>query len=92
MRAVIYCHREWSDNPQQWELRRRLCCQVGAKLGLRDSVEAEDFETLQRLCLREGYNHVVVPSSMHTPPHVLLWLKRQRVRIHDALQLISKLG
>jgi len=55
-------------------------------------VEAEDFATLQRLCLREGYQRVILPSVMHTPPDVIQWLNSQRIRIHDAMRLQVQSG
>lgn len=87
MKTLIYCHRDWDDNAQAWEERRKLCRKASRELGLVHAVEAEDFATLQRLCLREGYQHVIVPGTMYTPPEVILWLKRHRIRIHDAMRL-----
>ncbi|GIV19351.1 MAG: hypothetical protein KatS3mg023_1102 [Armatimonadota bacterium] len=90
MKTLIYCPRNWGDDAQQWEERRRLCRAVSRELGLVHAVEAEDFPTLQRLCLREGYERVVVPGTMHIPPEVLLWLKSRRIRIHDAMRLVKQ--
>ncbi|GBC96853.1 hypothetical protein HRbin16_02664 [bacterium HR16] len=87
MKALIYCHRNWGDSTHEWEERRKLCRKTSADLGLIHAVEAEDFATLQRLCLREGYQHVIVPGTMYTPPEVILWLKSHRIRIHDAMRL-----
>ncbi len=92
MKTLIYCHRNWNDNAQEWEKRQKLCRAVSRELGLVQTVEAEDFVTLQRLCLREGYEGVIVPSIMHTPPEVILWLKSQRIRIYDAMRLQVRSG
>lgn len=69
-----------------------MCRQVSRELGLVHAVEAEDFATLQRLCLREGYQHVILPGAMHIPPQVILWLKSHRIRIHDAMRLQTQAG
>lgn len=92
MRGVIYCHRSWKENAQEWEERRQLCRRASKALGLLHALEAEDFTTLQRLCLREGYQHVVVPSVMQTPPDVVLWLKRNGIRLVDAMRLLWQAG
>jgi hypothetical protein len=92
MKTLIYCHRNWDDNAQEWEKRQKLCWEVSRELGLIHAVEAEDFATLQRLCLREGYQRVILPSAMHTPPEVILWLKNHRIRIHDAMRLQVQSG
>lgn len=89
MKTLIYCHRNWGDSAEEWNARRNLCRKTSRELGLVNVVEAEDFATLQRLCMREGYQHVIVPGAMHTPPEVLLWLKQQRIRIHDAMRLLG---
>ncbi|MER3473055.1 MAG: hypothetical protein C4335_03280 [Armatimonadota bacterium] len=89
VKTLIYCHRDWNDSAGEWSARRNLCVQTSRELGLVNTVEAEDFATLQRLCTREGYQHVIVPSTMHTPPEVLLWLKKQGIRIHDATRLLA---
>ncbi|MGC8784224.1 MAG: hypothetical protein ACP5RN_07540 [Armatimonadota bacterium] len=92
MKALIYCHRNWDDHAQAWEKRRELCRKTSRELGLVHAVEAEDFATLQRLCLREGYQHVIVPGTMYTPPEIILWLKQHRIRIHDAMRLQVQSG
>jgi hypothetical protein len=92
MKTLIYCHRNWNDSAQEWEERQKLCREVSRELGLIHPVEAEDFATLQRLCLREGYQRVILPSAMHTPPEVILWLKSHRIRIHDAMRLQVQSG
>jgi hypothetical protein len=89
MKAVIYCPRNWNEPLQQWSARRDLCRKISRLLGFRDAVEAEDFAEVQRLCLREGYQRVIVPGMMHIPPEAVLWLKTQRVRMHDAISLAS---
>jgi len=92
MKTLIYCHRNWNDNAHEWEKRQKLCRAVSQELGLIHAVEAEDFATLQRLRLREGYQRVILPSAMHTPPEVILWLKNHRIRIHDAMRLQVQSG
>jgi len=92
MKALIYCHRSWKENAQEWEARRQLCRRASEALGLVHALEADDFSTLQRLCLREGYQHVVVPSVMQTPPDVVMWLQRNRIRLHDAMRLLWQAG
>lgn len=87
MKTLIYCPRNWDDTTHEWEERRKLCRKASRELGLIHAVEAEDFATLQRLCLREGYQHVILPGAMHIPPQVILWLKSHRIRIHDAMRL-----
>ena len=92
MKTLIYCHRNWDDSVQEWEERQKLCREVSRELGSSDAVEAEDFATLQRLCLREGYQRVILPSVMHTPPDVIQWLNSQRIRNHDAMRLQVQSG
>jgi len=92
MKTLIYCHRNWNDNAHEWEKRQKLCRAVSRELGLIHAVEAEDFATLQRLCLREGYQRVILPSVMHTPPDVIQWLKSHGIRIHDAMRLQRQSG
>ncbi|MDW8104851.1 MAG: hypothetical protein RMK92_07530 [Armatimonadota bacterium] len=92
MKGLIYCHRNWKESAKEWEERRQLCRRASKELGLLHALETEDFPTLQRLCLREGYQHVVVPSVMQTPPDVVLWLRQNRVRIHDAMRLLWQAG
>ena len=92
MKTLIYCHRNWDDSVQEWEERQKLCREVSRELGSSDAVEAEDFATLQRLCLCEGYQRVILPSVMHTPPDVIQWLNSQRIRIHDAMRLQVQSG
>lgn len=89
MKTLIYCHRNWGESAGEWNERRNLCRKTSRELGLVNAVEAEDFATLQRLVTREGYQHVIVPSTMHTPPEVLLWLKKQGIRLHDAIRLLG---
>ncbi len=90
MRALIFCPRNWKEEQDEWNERRSLCRKRSRELGLNHAVEAEDFPTLQRLCLREGYTHVIVPGVMHTPPEVTLWLKQQGIRVLDALRPASQ--
>lgn len=92
MKMLMYCHRHWNENTHDWNRRRDLCRKVVRALGFTSVVEAEDFPTLQRLCLREGYQHVMLPSAMHTPVDVLRWLSIHRVRIIDAMHVQTKLG
>jgi hypothetical protein len=92
MKTLIYCHRNWNDSAHEWEKRQKLCRAVSRELGLIHAVEAEDFATLQRLCLREGYQRVILPSVMHTPPDVIQWLKSHGIRIHDAMRLQRQSG
>jgi hypothetical protein len=92
MKTLIYCHRSWGDSTQEWSRRRELCRKASKELGFIHAVEAEDFPTLQRLCLREGFGQVIVPGVMHTPPEVILWLKRHRIRVYDAMRLQTQPG
>ena len=92
MKTLIYCHRNWSDSTNDWKQRQQLCRKASRELGSSDAVEAEDFATLQRLCLREGYQRVILPSVMHTPPDVIQWLKSHGIRIHDAMRLQVQSG
>lgn len=71
----------------QWSSRRDLCRRISLQLGLSDTVEVEDFATLQRLCVREGYRRVIVPGTMYVSPEVILWLRTQGIRLHDALSM-----
>lgn len=87
MKTLIYCPRNWNEPSQQWSNRRELCRKASRHLGLIDAVEIEDFPTLQRLCIREGYQRVIIPGTMHISPQVILWLKTQGIRIYDALSL-----
>ncbi len=87
MRTVAYCHRYWKEDASEQMQRRHLCRKVSRELGLSDAIEVEDFATLQRLCLREGYTQVILPGIMHTPPEVVAWLKQQGIRVYDALRL-----
>lgn len=92
MKALIYCHRHWGESAREWEERWKLCQKATRELGLLYTVQAEDFAELQKLCLREGYQHVVVPSTMHTPPEIILWLKNHHIRILDATRLQVQSG
>lgn len=87
MRAIACCHRHWNDSASERERRRELCRKVSRELGLHDTLEVDDFATLQRLCLRESYTHVILPGVMHTPAEVVVWLKQQGIRIYDALRV-----
>lgn len=89
MKTLIYCHRNWGESTSEWNERRNLCRKISRELGLLNAVEAEDFATLQRLVTREGFQRVIMPGAMHTPPEVLLWLKKRGIRLHDATRLLS---
>ncbi|GIV16812.1 MAG: hypothetical protein KatS3mg022_2247 [Armatimonadota bacterium] len=93
MKTLIYCPRNWGDDAQAvGGAAQTVPSSRAESWDLVHAVEAEDFATLQRLCLREGYQHVIVPGTMYTPPEVILWLKRHRIRIHDAMRLQVQQG
>lgn len=87
MKTLVYCPRNWNEPTHEWAARRDLCRKASRELGLANAVEVEDFASLQRLYHREQYRRVIVPSIMHIPPEVVLWLKTHRILIHDAMRL-----